>query len=191
MTPLVVGDTEYYLVVDLEATCDDGGQVPRDRSEIIEIGAVLVEGKKLEPVAEFASFVKPVLHPKLTRFCMELTTITQEQVDTAPGFVEVAAKLAAFGKGALFCSWGNYDRNQLAADAARHGLPSPLGPEHMNIKQAFADAVGLSRGIGTYAALAKAGLQPAGTHHRGIDDARNIARLLPYALGRAKLRRGS
>lgn len=186
-----VGEAEYYLVVDLEATCDDRGQVPRDRSEIIEIGAVLVEGKKLEPIDELATFVKPVLHPKLTRFCMELTTITQAQVDTAPGFVEVAAKLAAFGKGALFCSWGNYDRNQLAADAARHGLPSPLGPEHLNLKQAFADAAGLSRGIGTYAALARARLEPTGTHHRGIDDARNIARLLPYALGRAKLRSAS
>jgi inhibitor of KinA sporulation pathway (predicted exonuclease) len=191
MTQLAARDAEYYLVVDLEATCDDRGQVPRDRSEIIEIGAVLVEGKKLEPVGEFASFVRPVLHPKLTRFCMELTTITQAQVDTAPGFVEVAAKLAAFGEGALFCSWGNYDRNQLAADAARHGLPSPLGPEHLNLKQAFADVLGLSRGIGTYGALAKAGLEPTGTHHRGIDDARNIARLLPYALGRARLRRAS
>ena len=32
-------------------------------------------------------------------------------------------------------------------------------------------------------ALAQAGLPLAGTHHRGIDDARNIARLLPFALG--------
>jgi inhibitor of KinA sporulation pathway (predicted exonuclease) len=27
------------------------------------------------------------------------------------------------------------------------------------------------------------GLDLVGTHHRGIDDARNIARLLPYCLG--------
>jgi 3'-5' exoribonuclease 1 len=26
-----------------------------------------------------------------------------------------------------------------------------------------------------------------GTHHRGIDDARNIAKLLPYILGQKKL----
>lgn len=31
---------ESYLVVDLEATCDDGGAVPRSESEINEIGPV-------------------------------------------------------------------------------------------------------------------------------------------------------
>lgn len=179
-----VSEAKYYLVVDLEATCDDRGAVPREESEIIEIGAVLVEAKSLRPVAELMTFIRPVLHPQLTAFCTQLTTITQAEVDFAPGFADAAARLAAFGRGALFCSWGNYDRNQLAADAARHQLPSPLGPAHWNIKQGFADALGLRRGIGTQEALRKMRLTPWGTAHRGIDDARNIARLLPYALGR-------
>ncbi|MCE9573085.1 MAG: exonuclease domain-containing protein [Deltaproteobacteria bacterium] len=177
-------DAEYYLVVDLEATCDDHGAVPRHESEIIEIGAVLVDGKHLRPVAELMTFVRPVLHPGLTAFCTELTTITQDQVDDAPTFPAAAARLAAFGAGALFCSWGNYDRNQLAADAARHGLASPLGPDHLNVKQLFADRLGVRRGLGTHAAMARVGLRPEGTHHRGIDDARNIARLLAVALRR-------
>jgi len=177
-------DAEYYLVVDLEATCDDHGAVPRHESEIIEIGAVLVDGKRLRPVAELMTFVRPVLHPGLTAFCTELTTITQDQVDDAPRFPAAAARLAAFGAGALFCSWGNYDRNQLTADAARHGLASPLGPDHLNVKQLFADRLGFRRGLGTHAAMARVGLTPEGTHHRGIDDARNIARLLAVALRR-------
>lgn len=175
-------NAEYYLVVDLESTCDDAGAVPRAESEIIEIGAVLVDGHTLAPIDEFATFVRPVRHPELTTFCRTLTTITQAEVDGAPGFPEAAGKLAAIGRGALFCSWGNYDRNQLAADAARHGIASPLGPDHLNIKQRFADALGVRRGLGTYAAMAKVGLAPTGTHHRGIDDARNIARLLAVAL---------
>jgi 3'-5' exoribonuclease 1 len=32
-------------------------------------------------------------------------------------------------------------------------------------------------------ALRRVGLDLVGTHHRGIDDARNIARVLPYRLG--------
>lgn len=183
----MIPQAEYYLVVDLEATCDDRGAVPREESEIIEIGAVLVEGKRLRPVAELMTFVRPVLHPRLTAFCTELTTITQADVDPAPGFAAAAARLTAFGQGALFCSWGNYDRNQLAADAARHQLAPPLGPAHWNIKQGFADALGLRRGVGTQEALRRVRLAPWGTAHRGIDDARNIARLLPYALGRARL----
>jgi len=177
----------YYLVVDLEATCDDQGAVPRDEMEIIEIGAVLVDGVTLRSVAEFQTFVRPVAHPKLTPFCTALTTITQADVDAAPTFPSAAARLAAFGAGALWGSWGAYDRNQLDADARRHGIPSPLGPRHMNIKEVFARAAGDRRTMGNRRVLARVGLEPTGTHHRGIDDARNIARLLPYAFGRVPI----
>jgi 3'-5' exoribonuclease 1 len=176
----------HYLVVDLEATCDDKGAVPRAESEIIEIGAVLVEADTLRAVEEFQTFVRPVVHPTLTAFCTELTTITQADVDGAPLFTEVAPELAAFGAGAIFCSWGNYDRNQLEADARRHGIAMPLPGPHMNLKDVFARAVG-GRRRGNRNALARVGLAATGTHHRGIDDARNIARLLPFALGRAPI----
>ena len=181
-------EAEYYFVVDLEATCDDGGLVPRDQTEIIEIGGVLVEGRTLRIVAEFMTFVRPVLHPTLTAFCTQLTTITQDMVDPAPTFAEAAPRLAEFGRGALFCSWGNYDRNQLAADAARHGIESPLGPDHWNLKEAFSKALDTRRRYGMHEALGRLGLPLVGTHHRGIDDARNIARMLPYLLGRAAIR---
>lgn len=184
----MVREAMFYVVVDLEATCDDGGRVPRDESEIIEIGAVLVEGERLAVVDEWMTFVRPIVHRELTAFCTQLTTITQDMVDPAPGFPDAAAQLAAFGRDALFCSWGNYDRNQLARDAARHRVAPPLGPDHWNLKEAFAERfLRRRRGIGTYEAMAKVGLTPLGTHHRGIDDARNIARLLPHILGRQEV----
>jgi inhibitor of KinA sporulation pathway (predicted exonuclease) len=173
-----------YLVVDLEATCDEHHTIPRDETEIIEIGALLVDGATLDPIEEFNSFVRPVRHPRLTEFCTRLTTISQEDVARAPTFRFVAPRLAAFGQGALFCSWGGYDRSQLERDARRCGIRTPLGPRHLNLKEAFARAAGDRSESGTYAALRRVGLTPDGTHHRGIDDARNIARLLPYALGR-------
>src|SRR5262245_52557201 len=182
-------EANYYLVVDLEATCDDLGAVPRHEMEIIEIGAVLVDGRSLRPIAEFMTFVRPILHPDLTPFCTELTTIVQDDVDAAPTFPVAAARLAAFGCGALFCSWGAYDRNQLAADCTRHGVAPPLGPIHWNIKDAYARARGSRRGLGTHAALRAIGIEPTGTHHRGIDDARNIARTLPFVLGPAPVPR--
>jgi inhibitor of KinA sporulation pathway (predicted exonuclease) len=56
---------KHYLVIDLEATTDDGADeeraVPRDEMETIEIGAVLVRANTLEVEAElrprFASAV--------------------------------------------------------------------------------------------------------------------------------------
>lgn len=178
-----------YLVIDLEATCDDRGAVPRHEMEIIEIGAVLVDEVSLLAIGEFQSFVRPRRHPKLTDFCKTLTSITQAEVDAAPGFPEVLERLRRFayaGAGRpLFGSWGNYDKTQFAQDAKHHGVTLPFGPDHLNIKQAFSDALGTKKRFGMDAALKRVGLPLVGTHHRGIDDARNIARLLPFALGRA------
>ncbi len=176
-----------YLVVDLEATCDDRGAVPRDESETIEIGAVLVDPVTLEALEEFQTFVRPVVHPRLTAFCTELTTITQEDVDGAPTFRIAAENLAALGRDTVFCSWGAYDRIQLARDAHRCGIAHPLPGRHLNLKELFARAAGNRKSVGNGRALARVGLERTGTHHRGIDDARNIARLLPYALGRVAI----
>jgi inhibitor of KinA sporulation pathway (predicted exonuclease) len=174
-----------YLVIDLEATCDDGGRMPARDMETIEVGAVLVDGETLSPIAEFQSFVRPVRRSTLTPFCTRLTSITQRDVESAPLFPEVMERLGAFlgGQPALFCSWGRYDKNQLEQDARHHRIALPLGDGHLNLKQAFAEHLGV-RPMGMAGALGRVGLSLVGTHHRGIDDARNIARLLPWSLGR-------
>jgi inhibitor of KinA sporulation pathway (predicted exonuclease) len=79
----------------------------------------------------------------------------------------------------LFCSWGDYDRKQLQQDCAYHSVPYPM-PEHLNLKVAFANARGHAKKKGVVGALKTVGLQFEGTHHRGIDDARNITRLATY-----------
>ncbi|HEU4882757.1 MAG TPA: 3'-5' exonuclease [Longimicrobium sp.] len=178
-----------WVVIDVEATCDDGGSVPRDEMEIIEIGAVLVAADTLEPVDEFQAFIRPVRHPRLTPFCTRLTSITQEDVDAAAGFAEVFGALCrwidAHPAPHVFCSWGDYDERQFQQDCAFHGIPYTLPQRHLNLKRAFSQQLGIAKKLGMAGALAHAGLPLAGTHHRGIDDARNIARLLPYALGKA------
>lgn len=175
----------FFLVIDLEATCDDGGRLPSREMETIEVGAVLVEADTLAPIDEFQSFIRPVRHPQLRPFCTQLTSITQRDVDGAPLFPEVMIKLGEFlrGRDALFCSWGAYDRRQLDQDARFHKISLPLGDQHFNIKQGFADQLH-DRPVGMAGALRRVGLTLKGTHHRGIDDARNIARMLPWALGR-------
>lgn len=175
----------HYVVIDLEATCCDVDSIPREETEIIEIGAVLVDAATLTPGAEFQSFVRPMRHRTLTPFCTRLTTITQAEVDAAPRFPQAIAALADFLRGsqALFCSWGGYDRNQFRRDATRHRVKLPLGEQHKNLKEGFSQRLGEARQYGTGQALRRVGLGFHGTHHRAIDDARNIARLLPYVLG--------
>ncbi|MBU1430847.1 exonuclease domain-containing protein [Myxococcota bacterium] len=180
-------DVQSYLVIDLEATCDDRGAIQRQHTEIIEIGAVLVDAQTLSPIDEFQRFIRPVRHPRLTPFCIGLTSIQQADVDAGVGFRQAIKELEAFmgNHNPLFCSWGAYDNNQFKQDARYHKLHLPFKGQHLNLKQAFSDALGTTKRFGMAGALRRVGLPLTGTHHRGIDDARNIARLLPYCLGRA------
>jgi 3'-5' exoribonuclease 1 len=180
-------EAPFYLVIDLEATCDDRGAVPRHEMEIIEIGAVLARASTLDPVDEFQTFIRPVRHPVLTPFCTELTSIAQSDVAGAPRFPEAIDALRRFlgDCDALFCSWGDYDRNQFDQDARYHRVTLPFRGRHLNLKKRFSAELGTTRRFGMAGALRRVGLHLVGTHHRGIDDARNITRLLPWCLGQA------
>ena len=180
---VVLPVNQPILVIDLEATCDEGDGIPADQMEIIEIGAVwaTAEGKVLDA---FQSLVRPVVRPQLTPFCRQLVGIDQAEVDTADLFPVVAARLASFAQqhqaSRTWGSWGKFDATQLARDCERHGAPHPLqGFEHVNLKRRFAKARKIKE-VGMARALQMVGLALDGTHHRGLDDARNIAKLLPW-----------
>lgn len=171
----------YYLIIDLEATCSDDGSVPREEMEIIEIGAVMQSSRTFEIESEFQTFVRPVRHPVLTKFCTELTGIRQEQVAGAPPFaeaIEAMKKWMNAFEDALFCSWGDYDRNQFLQDCEYHKIAYPFRSEHLNLKAEFLRAQGGRKKLGIVAALKRLGLKFEGSHHRGLDDARNIARIV-------------
>ena len=188
MSHKTLREAPWYLVYDLEATCDDSSprEVPKYEMETIEIGAVLVSGETLQPVEEFQSFIRPVRHPVLTPFCTRLTSITQADVDAAPTFPEVFSAFTAWaGKypGCLWSSWGAFDGRQLKQDSAFWGMDPPE-VEFYNFKEAFANHLRIKQ-CGIPGALAILGLgRMTGTHHRGIDDARNIARVLTALAGR-------
>ena len=128
--------SSYFLIVDLEATCSDDGSISRESMEIIEIGAVMLNRSSWEIDSEYQQFIKPVRHPILTKFCRKLTTITQQDVDTAPTFPEVMTYfkqwIDTYPKN-TFCSWGNYDKTQFIQDCEFHNLAYPFGTDHRNI----------------------------------------------------------
>ena len=99
---------------------------------------------------------------------------------------QLRAKLIDHRHPLLFCSWGRYDRIQLERDCALHGIPNNM-PEHFNLKTAFTEKQGLNKKLGMAQALKLCGLPLEGAHHRGIDDARNIARMLPWIVGDRRL----
>jgi inhibitor of KinA sporulation pathway (predicted exonuclease) len=179
-------DPRFYLVIDLEATTSDDGSLPPEQMETIEIGAVLADARTLAPVDEFQSFVRPVRRPSLHPFVTKLTGITQAMVDGAPLFPEafgaLRARLIDHRHPLIFASWGRYDRIQFERDCGLHGIANNM-PAHVNLKTMFSEKQGLKKKQGMAQALKLCGLPLEGTHHRGIDDARNIARMLPWIVG--------
>jgi inhibitor of KinA sporulation pathway (predicted exonuclease) len=180
-----------FLVVDLEATCADDGSIAPEEMEIIEIGACWAtqDGAVLE---RFQHLVRPLMQPVLTAFCKQLIGITQAEVDQAPLFPVAARALQAFANNiestdTVWMSWGNYDCKQLSRDAERHGIAMPLIMPHQNAKRLFAKAQRIGKEVGMVRACALTGNSMEGQHHRGLDDAVNIARLIPWVLGNATI----
>ena len=146
----------------------------------------MAKAATFQVVGEFQSFVRPTRHPALTPFCTMLTSIRQSDVEAAPIFPAVIQQFKKWLYqywGFVFGSWGDYDINQLRQDCDVHQIPYPVSAPHINLKRLFAERQGLTKKPGLGDAVRLARLDFLGSHHRGIDDARNIARLLPFIFG--------
>ena len=167
-----------YIILDLEASCWRDRSI-KNQSEIIEIGAVKINSD-FEIEDEFAEFIQPELHPQLSDFCTELTSITQSDVDHADDFAAVINRFwdwIDIDKSYLLCSWGFYDKSQFKSDCNLHNMDTNWLKSHISLKHQYSKMNHLKRPIGMKGALKKEGISLEGTHHRGIDDARNIAKI--------------
>ena len=170
-----------YILYDLEATCWRTRR-PK-RVEIIEVGAVLVN-ERFELESEFCAFVRPLMHPAISRFCTSLTSIRQADIDQAVLFDEAMDDFEQWmgvGKRRVIpMSWGEFDKRQLSVDAKLHGIDLDWLPAHVCFQEHFSKWKGSRDQIGLKNGLKEEGLKWNGTEHRAIDDARNMARLFAH-----------
>jgi inhibitor of KinA sporulation pathway (predicted exonuclease) len=186
---------DLLVVLDLEATCDERG--PSSPQEIIELPSVLLSLSSRAVIDEFSSFVRPQHHPRLSAFCRDLTGITQQDVDRADPFPKVLARYLAWlrshglavasgdpsGPSFALATCGDWDLATMFPSQCRDAIPpAPLIPRPfrrwMNVKQPFAAWRGSGIAPGMAGMLRALGLPLIGRHHRGIDDCRNIARIV-------------
>ncbi len=179
-----------YIIFDLEATCWENDK--SKTSEIIEIGAVKLNGR-LEIIDTFSKFIKPVIHPVLSDFCTKLTSIEQRNVDTANIFGDVMVEfedwITSSETEVTLCSWGFYDKKQIFRECKAKnysGRIHDLLDRHISIKHQFAEIKGISP-CGMSQALDLLGLPLEGTHHRGIDDAKNITKIFMEVFDKLKM----
>lgn len=165
-----------FIILDLEATCWDNDR--SKQNEIIEIGAVKINSKK-EIVEEFQAFIKPVINTELSDFCKSLTHIKQSDVDSSKSFKEVLEDFEEFigNEEYLLCSWGFYDKSQFEKDCNLHKLNTDWLKNHISLKHQHQSLNKLQKGMGLGGAIRKEGFVFEGTAHRGIDDAKNIAKI--------------
>jgi inhibitor of KinA sporulation pathway (predicted exonuclease) len=175
---------DQILVVDVEATCWEGSPPPGQTNEIIEIGLVTLDVATAQRLTKRSILVRP--HgSKVSEFCTKLTTITPEMVESGITLKEACRIIRDEYDGAnrLFASWGDYDRRQFERQCKDAGISYPFGPTHLNVKNLCAILLGCSHEFGVPEGCAKLGLPFEGTHHRGDDDAWNIAGVLGKLLG--------
>ena len=179
------------LIIDLEATCWEdrldpttGQQQSEQSMEIIEFGCALAT-RRGELIDSQSFLVRPERQPRISEFCQSLTGITQDMVDAAPPFAEAVEALNSWlgqpGEFFIWCSWGNYDLLHVQAQCQQAGSSAAvLGYPHLNLKRLWRRSTKQRKKTGLASALAYHGLGFEGQHHRGVDDARNIVRLLPF-----------
>ncbi len=168
-----------FIIFDLEATCWQG-RPPSMIQEIIEIGAIRINGYG-EVEGSFNKFIRPKLNPRLSVFCQELTTIQQEEIDRARYFPEVIEAFQdwaeIFEEDYLLCSWGGFDQRMLIQDCELHHMEHDWVEPHINLKKQYREIKRLGKPRGLKKSVEIEGFDFTGTHHRGIDDAENLARI--------------
>ena len=179
---------DQILVVDIESTCWQGDSPAGETSEIIEIGVCVVDVATLQRQEPLSILVKPQ-RSSVSPFCTALTTLTQEEVDQGVSLAEACQLLQETyrSRQRLWASYGDYDRKQFRKNCAAYGIDYPFGPGHLNVKTLFAVTHALKREVGMGKALAILGMSLEGTHHRGGDDAWNIAGILCDLLHQSRL----
>ena len=174
---------DQILVIDIESTCWQNAPPPGQESEIIEIGICLFDVASAQRLEKDSILVKPD-RSQVSEFCTQLTTLTQSQVDRGISFAAACSilKKQYLSKERVWASYGDYDRRQFERQCESRKISYPFGTTHLNVKSLFAIIHALPHEVGMDRALELLNLPLEGTHHRGGDDAWNIAAILSKLL---------
>lgn len=184
---LPVEKVDYFLILDFEAVVNKDKGSP-DVMEMIEFPVLKINIRTFETEAVFHTYIQPIIHRKLNSFITDLTGITQDMVDGQPILPDVlkmfddwmrSEGLLDKGVNFIFVTCGDWDlKSGLSnnCDYLQLSYPDYL-KRWVNIKTYFKDITG-KKGHGMKSMLNDLRLTLDGKHHSGIDDSRNIAKIL-------------
>lgn len=179
---------QYLGLLDFEANCVEGKVM--ENQEIIEFPIVVYDLNtgRVVPKMQFHHYCQT--NTPITEYCTSLTGITQKMVDEGKPFKVV---LDLFYKWMehwnlydkrgyskiLFCTCGDWDlKTMLPKQCANSELEVPYELQRWcNVKSLFKYEYE-ERRCGLKAMVEYFGLKMEGRHHSGIDDCRNLARVV-------------
>jgi inhibitor of KinA sporulation pathway (predicted exonuclease) len=185
---------EYYLcVLDFEATCWENSK-NKNQMEIIEWPSVLYKVTENENglkgttqlIGEFHQYVKPTINFTLTAFCTQLTGITQNVVNNAGTFeivyknhIKWLSENVPQNSNFIITTCGKWDleiqlvKELYAKNFNLHGYYKKF----IDVKTEFETQYKM-KAYGMKGMLRDLNLKLDGRHHSGIDDTRNISKIM-------------
>lgn len=201
------GQNMYHIVFDLEMNCwgtpilqNKKGNFVYDRNkklylqstiqEVIEIGAVKLN-KDLNIIETFQTFVKPTFNPYITKFCTNLTGISQNDIEFERGFKKCINQFYNWiteSETFNLYSWSNNDKIQILKECKEKHINSPietiLDKKFIDLQEQYTLLCGKTKNdfIGLKNAAIMLGI-PFEQHHRALEDSLVAADILLEMLG--------
>jgi len=182
---------DYYCILDFEATCEENKKIYPQ--EIIEFPTILLNAKTLQIESEFHYYVKPTANPVLSPFCKELTGIQQDWVDKGILLQDAIEKYDTWlqehqlfkNKEPIFAfvTCGDWDlKSCLTNQCKDQKIRKPIYfSKWVNIKKEFSNFY--QSGFGDMVKmLNRMNIPLEGRHHSGIDDCKNITKIVQRML---------
>lgn len=151
-------------------------------SELIEIGAVRMD-EGFEVIDTYQSYVRPELG-ELDEVIVELTGITEDKLEPAPGFADALDDFAGWigEEPACFYSWSLADIRQFQKEALfksyKGEIISVMESNWVDFQEEFRRLLGLSHRIKLSYAVSAADYEFQGAQHTALADAVNTAEIL-------------
>lgn len=157
------------------------------RNEIIEICAVPIILSDLIIQEPISFFIKPKTC-KISQFCTDITTITQEDVNDGISFQSACEFLMKKldSKTTPWYSWSLFDKKMFQYQCNEMKCQYPFGAGHTSFNSLFATIMGLDKEPALEEAIRMFNFEFEGTHHRAASDSVNLARLIVECFRRAR-----
>jgi inhibitor of KinA sporulation pathway (predicted exonuclease) len=162
---------------------------PGQFKEVVQIGAVRLDGRTLEVLDEFDLLVRPRINPVLSPYFQNLTGITNDQVERGGvDFAEAYRRFADFAGDDPICAFG-HDEWILEENLRLYGIADFRAlPRFSDLRSWFAACNVDPRGMLSCEIAPSLGLTFQGRAHNALDDARSMAASMEEMVRRGAVR---